>query len=104
MKAHESLLTATDLLEVISNLRDGQAYSLSTERALSSQQSFVELGGVWQAPLYEITLKFNKNNHCIENEGTFCFHCSRYIQYCFIFCSEKLPDLKILICSLKFKT
>lgn len=82
VKAHESLLRATDLLEVISNLRDGLDSLPSKCGGLSSptvQQSLVELGRVWQAPLYEITLKFHPTNKQNVDGGWFCFTCSSYI-------------------------
>lgn len=66
LKALESLQRATDLLEVICNLRD---WSDSSPSSSSSrvQQSLIELGRVWQAPLYEITLKFHPSDE--RNEG-----------------------------------
>ncbi|XP_048331017.2 methyltransferase-like protein 2 [Ziziphus jujuba] len=73
VKAHESLLRATDLLEVMSNLRGGLDSSPSKCGGLSSprvQQSFVELGRVWQAPLYEITLKFHTTIKQNEDGGS----------------------------------
>lgn len=64
VKAHECLTRATDLLEVVSNLRSDFDSSRECRDSLSPgvpEQSFVELGRVWQAPLYEITLNFNEN-------------------------------------------
>ncbi|KAK4274760.1 hypothetical protein QN277_017941 [Acacia crassicarpa] len=58
LKAHVSLQKSTGLLDVLSNLRNDPSFSagygFSTLPVV--QQSFVELGQVWQAPLYEITL------------------------------------------------
>lgn len=82
VKAHESLLRATDLLEVMSNLRGGLDSSPSKCGGLSSprvQQSFVELGRVWQAPLYEITLKFHTTIKQNEDGGWFCVARSTYV-------------------------
>ena len=67
LKACESLLGATDLLEAMSNLRDDSGSSSSS--SASVQHSFIELGRVWQAPFYEITLKFHPN----ESGGGFYF-------------------------------
>lgn len=58
LKAHEALLAATDLLTVMGELN--RDYVSSTGYGI--EQSFIELGRVWQAPLYEITLKFNQCN------------------------------------------
>ncbi|GMP81207.1 hypothetical protein CsSME_00035995 [Camellia sinensis var. sinensis] len=60
LKAHEALLGATDLLAIIRNLRSDGCSSEDCGDLVSpsTDQSFVELGSVWQAPLYEITLNF----------------------------------------------
>ncbi|XP_059637665.1 methyltransferase-like protein 2 isoform X3 [Cornus florida] len=61
LKAHESLLGATDLLVMMQKLSDGCSFSEHTDSCLpSAEQSFVELESVWQASLYEITLNFNQ--------------------------------------------
>lgn len=63
LKAHESFLEATDLVSVICNLRNDACCLTETEESLPRvEHSFVELGRVWQAPLYEITLHFHQ--HC----------------------------------------
>ncbi|XP_024027773.1 methyltransferase-like protein 2 isoform X2 [Morus notabilis] len=67
LKALESLQRATDLLEVICNLRDLSDSSPSSSSS-RVQQSLIELGRVWQAPLYEITLKFHPSGE--RNEGS----------------------------------
>lgn len=74
LKAHECLLRATDLLEVMSNLR--RDFDSSRECGDSSlpgvpQQSFVELGRVWQTPLYEITLNFHQHEKPNTDGGRF---------------------------------
>ncbi|KAK1435419.1 hypothetical protein QVD17_01182 [Tagetes erecta] len=59
IKAHECLLGADDLLLTLGKLRndDCTAFdSLSTD-----EQSFVELGSVWQAPMFEISLHLNQD-------------------------------------------
>ncbi|CAL5415586.1 unnamed protein product [Camellia sinensis] len=60
LKAHEALLGATDLLAIVRNLRNGGCSSEDCGDSVSpsAEQSFVELGSVWQAPLYETTLNF----------------------------------------------
>lgn len=63
LKAHGCLMRETDLLEVISNLRSDFDSSRGCGDSVSPgvlEQSFVELGRVWQAPLYEITLNFDQ--------------------------------------------
>ncbi|XP_006416515.2 methyltransferase-like protein 2 isoform X2 [Eutrema salsugineum] len=60
-EAHESLLREVELLSLTKGLSDDDDPSLLTE-CCGDELSFVELGGVWQAPLYEITL--NSNPHC----------------------------------------
>ncbi|MCL7035361.1 hypothetical protein MKW94_004883 [Papaver nudicaule] len=71
LKAHEVLLGAKDLLHCISNLKcDGGNDDTSCSngsRELSSiedekKQSFVELGSVWQAPLYDISINYRVDN------------------------------------------
>jgi hypothetical protein len=82
VKAHECLTRATDLLEVVSNLRSDFDSSRECRDSLSPgvpEQCFVELGRVWQAPLYEITLNFNENVKLNADGGQFhnqeYFHC-----------------------------
>lgn len=71
LKAHEALLEATDLLKVLRNLRNdgcsvGECKELSQE---SSELSFMELGGVWQAPLCEIVLNYQQDDKTLQNGG-----------------------------------
>lgn len=61
LKAHEELLGNSDVLESLRNLRGVEA-----AEAARVEQSFVELGTVWQAPMYEITLNYNK---CLTDES-----------------------------------
>ena len=71
LKAHGSLLKYSRILNVMSNLR--YDHSCSTECGeLSStgvQHSFIELGKVWQAPLYEITLNLRPRDLPNDGEG-----------------------------------
>ncbi|KAI3504797.1 hypothetical protein L1887_26516 [Cichorium endivia] len=59
IKAHELLLGANDLLLNLGKLRSDDEFSTSdSEQSTvgSDEHSFVELGSVWQAPLFEISL------------------------------------------------
>ncbi|KAL7600277.1 hypothetical protein Lser_V15G21897 [Lactuca serriola] len=59
MKAHELLLGANDLLLNLGKLRsDDDSPTSDCEQSMvaSDEHSFVELGSVWQAPLFEISL------------------------------------------------
>lgn len=71
LKAHKTLLEAPDLLKVLRNLRNdgcavGECKELSEE---SSELSFMELGSVWQAPLYEIVLNYYQDYKTFHNGG-----------------------------------
>ncbi|CAK9171454.1 unnamed protein product [Ilex paraguariensis] len=69
LKAHEALMGATDLLAIIRKLRSGEEES--KESLLPSvEQSFVELGSVWQAPLYEITLNLHQEDQPTQSRGS----------------------------------
>ncbi|XP_010498348.1 PREDICTED: methyltransferase-like protein 2 [Camelina sativa] len=72
-KALESFLGETELLSLTKALSDDDGSSLLT-KCCEDGLSFVELGGVWQAPLYEITLNFNL--HCDNNEGCLIDKCN----------------------------
>ncbi|KAL7081579.1 hypothetical protein ACP275_14G048800 [Erythranthe tilingii] len=69
LEVHEALLGANQLLETLRNLRnDGE----KNNGGLISQESeldFVELGSVWQAPLYEIVLKVHEDDTSVGNAG-----------------------------------
>ncbi|GLU04396.1 hypothetical protein SLE2022_215460 [Rubroshorea leprosula] len=71
LKAHESLLGAADLLSILSKLRSCSCSSMesSDESCSVVEHSFVELGKLWQAPLYEITLNFNQHNDSSGHGG-----------------------------------
>ena len=60
-EAYESLLEETELLSLVKSLSDDDG--LLRTKCCEDEVSFVELGGVWQAPLYEITLS------CDDNKG-----------------------------------
>ncbi|CAE5957938.1 unnamed protein product [Arabidopsis arenosa] len=63
-KAHESFLKDIELLNLTKGLSDDDSSLLN--KCFDDELSFIDLGGVWQAPFYEITLNFNL--HC-DNEG-----------------------------------
>ncbi|KFK44069.1 hypothetical protein AALP_AA1G212000 [Arabis alpina] len=67
-ETHESLLREIELLSLTKCLSDDLL-----NKCCGDELSFVELGGVWQAPLYEITL--NLNLHC-DNEGCSTENCN----------------------------
>ncbi|XP_062024032.1 methyltransferase-like protein 2 isoform X2 [Rosa rugosa] len=67
LKAHESLIRTSEVLEVMSNLRGCLGPETSSPGV---KQSFVELAQVWQAPLYEITLNFHTNYKEGEDGGS----------------------------------
>lgn len=56
--AHEALLAAIDLLNFVGKLNGDFGSSMKC----GVEESFIELGRVWQAPMYEITLNFNQCN------------------------------------------
>lgn len=59
VKAHEALLRATDLLTVVEKLMS----SFQSSKSEKCGESFVELGSVWQAPMYEITLNYQQSKN-----------------------------------------
>ncbi|XP_039044062.1 methyltransferase-like protein 2 isoform X2 [Hibiscus syriacus] len=64
LKAHESLLGAADFPAIMSKIRS--VFCSSAELSGGEEHSFIELGKVWQAPLYDITLDFKSS--LLENE------------------------------------
>lgn len=56
--AHNSLLESKDLLEFLPRMIKGDECVPDVEN--SSENNFVELGSSWRAPLYEMTLCFQK--------------------------------------------
>ncbi|XP_022144198.1 methyltransferase-like protein 2 isoform X2 [Momordica charantia] len=68
LKAHELLLQATDLLGVMSSLNRDVGSSVGSRwlEFPKDNQSLIEHGQVWQAPLYEITLKRPESDQSIE--------------------------------------
>ncbi|GMH30488.1 hypothetical protein Nepgr_032331 [Nepenthes gracilis] len=75
VKAHEALLEASDLLDVMRDLRTGSGeWECRDLNSRGAKSRFIELGKIWQAPLYEITLKFSKADKETENEGLPIIH------------------------------
>ncbi|GFS46515.1 hypothetical protein Acr_00g0102740 [Actinidia rufa] len=72
LKVHKALPAVTDLLKVVRNLRsDGCSPEECEELLLPSvEQSFVDLGSVWQAPLYEIALNFPQYSEPTQDGGS----------------------------------
>ncbi|KAI0525044.1 hypothetical protein KFK09_004434 [Dendrobium nobile] len=66
LKAHESLLGTNELLLFLPNLVKDEKFSFDG-RGL--EQSFIELGRVWQAPLYEISMNIEGNSKEVQEEG-----------------------------------
>ncbi|KAK6278133.1 hypothetical protein POUND7_018456 [Theobroma cacao] len=67
LKAHELLLGAADFPAIMSKLRS--EFCSSTELCGGEEHSFIELGRVWQAPLYDITLDFKHSRLTNESEN-----------------------------------
>ncbi|OMO87632.1 MT-A70-like protein [Corchorus capsularis] len=66
-KAHESLLKAADFPEIMSRLKSDVCSS--TELSGGEEHSFIQLGKVWQAPLYDISLDYKLKNESDEAEN-----------------------------------
>lgn len=85
MKAHECLLGANDLLVNLRKLRSDDLTISGCGRLRDNDDecSFVELGSVWQAPLFEISLYVNQDNRpttqgtCYSFHDCFCRHNAR---------------------------
>lgn len=62
MKAHESLLGATELRSFMLKMKGELAAATEDQKPVPPgvPPSFIELGRLWQAPLYEITLNFSQ--------------------------------------------
>ncbi|OVA18650.1 MT-A70-like [Macleaya cordata] len=71
LRAHEVLLEAKDLLLSIRNLKidDDSSSSLGIDEEEDSKQSFIELGSVFQAPFYEISLYYPLKTKPTEDAG-----------------------------------
>ncbi|CAL1410994.1 unnamed protein product [Linum trigynum] len=77
LKAHECLIGASELLGILRSLSCDSS-SMAERRkpaVVETESSFVELGKVWQAPLYEIALKFPRSCRSNENEGNIVDQC-----------------------------
>lgn len=64
MSAYESFQRATDLLHFLPSLLKGDD---SMPDKCDTELNFIELGSLWQAPLYEISLSLPMEN--IPAEG-----------------------------------
>lgn len=74
MKAHECLLGDNDLLMSLGELKsDDELTKFDSKVTLASdEQSFVEIGSVWQAKLFEICLYIDKDYR--PTQGS-CYTC-----------------------------
>ncbi|KAK2994790.1 hypothetical protein RJ640_021022 [Escallonia rubra] len=75
LEAHGSFLGARDLLALMETLSGGDEFS-GKEWLQNVEQSFVEHGSVWQAPLYEITLNYNQDDKPTHDGGSPCVNYS----------------------------
>ncbi|KAJ8485784.1 hypothetical protein OPV22_018269 [Ensete ventricosum] len=66
LNAHKAFLEAAELQALLPELVKSEI-SLLTRRA--SEQKFIQLGGLWQAPLYEISLCFRNKNLSDDTGG-----------------------------------
>lgn len=73
MKAHEEFLEAKKLLNVICELNceiEGWECCAELNGGIKEEEvSFIELGKVWQAPLYDIALDFTQANKHVRKNG-----------------------------------
>ncbi|XP_011649609.1 methyltransferase-like protein 2 [Cucumis sativus] len=69
LKAYELLLQATDLLSVTRSL-NRESGSSEGRNLPSDHQLLIEHGRIWQAPLYEITLKLPEHDQSSEVGGS----------------------------------
>ncbi|KAK8601252.1 hypothetical protein V6N13_059025 [Hibiscus sabdariffa] len=67
LKAHESLLAAADFPAIMSKIRSD--FCSSVELSGGEEHFLIELGKVWQAPLYDITLDFKFSGLKNETEN-----------------------------------
>ena len=76
LKAHETLLGTTELLAALKGLRsdghftDEECRGSALKRE-ANELNFVELGRVWQSPLYEISLNFDQDQNFTQHGGLF---------------------------------
>jgi hypothetical protein len=68
ISAHKSLLEAKELLEFLPGMIKGDECDVET----CSVNNFVDLGSSWRAPLYEMTLSFQKPHGLGEEGNTSC--------------------------------
>ncbi|KAL4566324.1 hypothetical protein LXL04_030438 [Taraxacum kok-saghyz] len=76
MKAHELLLGANDLLRNLGKLRsdgDFPSHDCEPSTSTSDEHSLVELGSVWQAPLFEVSL-YPHQHHSPTQGTSYIFH------------------------------
>ncbi|GAB2291318.1 hypothetical protein Dimus_025576 [Dionaea muscipula] len=71
VRAHEALLSAGELLEVMPELRSrsSQCPQMCIINSTDVGHSFADLGKIWQAPLYEITLRCKNSDEATGDGG-----------------------------------
>ncbi|XP_068654835.1 methyltransferase-like protein 2 [Aristolochia californica] len=79
LKAYEAFLEHKNLLSFVFKPRNDGCYSARTENMSQlreeSEISFVDLGGVWQAPLYEMSLRFWKKDKLAKDDDLWFSEC-----------------------------
>ncbi|GAB2220602.1 hypothetical protein Droror1_Dr00008263 [Drosera rotundifolia] len=69
LRAYEALLSAGKLLQVMRGLRSGSSRCLQMcNTSREAGYSFIDFGKIWQAPFYEITLKFRASDEGNRDE------------------------------------
>ncbi|XP_057975520.1 methyltransferase-like protein 2 [Malania oleifera] len=78
VRAHESLLGASELVLAMHSFRSDGCFPTECEELASPgvRQSFVELGKVWQAPFYEITLNICHHSEPTDDGGSPSVQCN----------------------------
>ncbi|XP_010246997.1 PREDICTED: methyltransferase-like protein 2 isoform X2 [Nelumbo nucifera] len=71
LRAHEALLGVKDLLSCLCDIKNDGRSSVESKELLP----FVELGKVWQAPLYEMSLYFRPHDKQTEDGGMPLIQC-----------------------------
>lgn len=85
VKAHKDLLAATELLEALGNLRNVEFKEEESGEPFlkrhDTELKLVELGSVWQAPLYDFNVNLQQKDDLSNNEGSQFVQCSEQTKY-----------------------
>ncbi|KAL3514601.1 hypothetical protein ACH5RR_027318 [Cinchona calisaya] len=83
LKAHETLLGTIELLAYLRRLRSDRCTEEEGRESLVKRDAielnFVELGSVWQAPYYEISLNFDQDKIFTQDGGNPLIPCCKQI-------------------------